>query len=70
MLARMERKRAGLVGLSQRAPTPIQISFGWADDFGLAHEPSALVALAERLRATRLLFAARLEEGLAGLGLL
>ena len=29
--------------------------FGWADDLELAHEPSALVELAERLRGARLL---------------
>ena len=65
----MERNRAGLVGLAQRASTPIQIIFGWADDLELAYEPSALVDLAERLRGARLLFA---EDGalLGAMGLL
>jgi len=38
------------------ATPPSPIIFGWADDFGLAYEPSALVDLTERLRRTRLLF--------------
>ena len=67
VLARMERDCMTLVKV---APTPIRVIFDWAEDCELACEPSALVDLAERLLAARLLFAERLEEELAGLALL